>query len=502
MASNKCIVHSRLNVIDLNVLINICDEISLDKSSETINLSFEPETDSRECHRRISRFIGKKGQNLNTLQDKYDVGIHITNGSSNKAFKRNTKLENVAKLRNIVNLDKLDVLIRRKHPSLTTDTISMDEIKQELNAKWKEASEFEFIQKELSFDHNHFQFVCLSFESERSLHERREIIGRFIGKKGENLRSLEDQYNIRLHIMNDATFNRKHIQKIVNEQNENNFYFLSLLFESEISLQGRRRKISRFIGKNGEHIRGLQDKYNIRIQIVDQSFSRKIVQKKFAKIQDKDKLDKLYLLVTNKNKITTEKIRIVKIKEDINKLWENEEEINNLNHTQSSELNFLSMSSIQLNSDNRWNKKFFMSLKSYCTHSICIFPTHAFDEPKAITQFANEAIRVLRPNGYLLWCDFCYINGSGTSVYDLIASDELIIEEKINITKNVVHALDIQNKSRTDFIQRYIQPEEQEYFRLFAGLPGTQVYEDLNKGRSQYWRVVFRKKPTTDIPII
>ncbi|CAF4180801.1 unnamed protein product, partial [Adineta steineri] len=116
--------------------------------------------------------------------------------------------------------------------------------------------------------------------------------------------------------------------------------------------------------------------------------------------------------------------------------------------------------------------------------------------------FANEAIRVLRPNGYLLWCDFCYINGSGTSVYDLIASDELIIEEKINITKNVVHALDIQNKSRTDFIQRYIQPEEQEYFRLFAGLPGTQVYEDLNKGRSQYWRVVFRKKPTTDIPII
>ncbi|CAF1428611.1 unnamed protein product, partial [Adineta steineri] len=49
-----------LNVIDLNVLINICDGISLDKSFETIKLSFEPETDSRECHRRISRFIGKK----------------------------------------------------------------------------------------------------------------------------------------------------------------------------------------------------------------------------------------------------------------------------------------------------------------------------------------------------------------------------------------------------------------------------------------------------------
>ncbi|CAF3721010.1 unnamed protein product [Adineta steineri] len=112
-----------LNVIDLNVLINICDEISLDetlqpldKSSETIKLSFEPETDSRERHRRICRFIRKKGQNLNALQDKYDICIHIINGSSNKTFKRNTKLESIAKVRNIVNLDELDVLIRRNQP--------------------------------------------------------------------------------------------------------------------------------------------------------------------------------------------------------------------------------------------------------------------------------------------------------------------------------------------------------------------------------------------------
>ncbi|CAF1312241.1 unnamed protein product [Adineta steineri] len=132
---------------------------------------------------------------------------------------------------------------------------------------------------------------------------------------------------------------------------------------------------------------------------------------------------------------------------------------------------------------------------------LCIEAKHAFGEPISITQFANEVIRVLRPNGYLLWCDFCYMNGSGTSTYDLIANDELIIEEKINITRNVLHALDIQNKSRIDFIQRYIQPEEQEYFRLFAGLPGTQVYEDMSQGRSQYWRVVFRKKTTTNISI-
>ncbi|CAF4220927.1 unnamed protein product [Adineta steineri] len=73
-----------LNVVDLNVLINICDEISLDKSSETIKLSFELETDFRAHYTRISRFIGKKGQNLNALQDKHDVCLHITNGPSKK----------------------------------------------------------------------------------------------------------------------------------------------------------------------------------------------------------------------------------------------------------------------------------------------------------------------------------------------------------------------------------------------------------------------------------
>ncbi|CAF1233637.1 unnamed protein product, partial [Adineta steineri] len=58
---------------------------------------------------------------------------------------------------------------------------------------------------------------------------------------------------------------------------------------------------------------------------------------------------------------------------------------------------------------------------------LCIEATHAFGEPVAIAQFVNGVVRVLRLNGYLLWCDFCYMNGSDTSIYDLIANDELII---------------------------------------------------------------------------
>ncbi|CAF4083238.1 unnamed protein product [Adineta steineri] len=133
---------------------------------------------------------------------------------------------------------------------------------------------------------------------------------------------------------------------------------------------------------------------------------------------------------------------------------------------------------------------------------LCIETTHAFDEPIAIKQFANEVVRVLRPNGYLLWCDFCYMNGSGKSVYDLIENDGLIIKEKVNITRNVLHALDIQINSRADFIERHVQPADQEYYRLFAGLSDTQIYEGMSQGRSQYWRVVFRKKITADISVI
>ncbi|CAF0960770.1 unnamed protein product [Adineta steineri] len=93
------------------------------------------------------------------------------------------------------------------------------------------------------------------------------------------------------------------------------------------------------------------------------------------------------------------------------------------------------------------------------------------------------------------------VHGSDTSIDYLTANGELIVEEKINITKNVLHALDIQSNTRAEFIERYVQPREQEYFRLFAGLPGTQMYNGMYEGRIQYWRAVFRKKTTT-IPII
>ncbi|CAF1442458.1 unnamed protein product [Adineta steineri] len=125
---------------------------------------------------------------------------------------------------------------------------------------------------------------------------------------------------------------------------------------------------------------------------------------------------------------------------------------------------------------------------------ISIETTNIFDEIVAVKQFVNEITRVLTPNGYFLWCGLCNVDGSSVLIDYLTANDAFIIKEKVNITRNVLHALDIQNNSRTDFIDRYIQPANQEYYRLLAGLPGTQLYNNMQQGRAEYWRIVFHKK--------
>ncbi|CAF4006926.1 unnamed protein product, partial [Adineta steineri] len=127
---------------------------------------------------------------------------------------------------------------------------------------------------------------------------------------------------------------------------------------------------------------------------------------------------------------------------------------------------------------------------------LSIETTNLSDEKEAVTKFVDELTRVLTPNGYFLWCGLCNVNGSNILVDYLTASNAFIIKEKVNITSNVLHALDIQNNSHTDFIERYIQPADQEYCRLFAGLPGTQLYDKMQQGRAEYYRVVFRKKIT------
>ncbi|CAF0993724.1 unnamed protein product [Adineta steineri] len=125
---------------------------------------------------------------------------------------------------------------------------------------------------------------------------------------------------------------------------------------------------------------------------------------------------------------------------------------------------------------------------------LSIETTNTIDEMEAVKKFVDELTRVLTPNGYFLWCGLCDVDGSSALIDHLITNNAFIIKEKVNITRNVLHALDIQSNSRVDFIERYIQPVDQEYCRPFAGLPGTQLYNNMQQGHAEYYRVVFRKK--------
>ncbi|CAF1516808.1 unnamed protein product, partial [Adineta steineri] len=134
--------------------------------------------------------------------------------------------------------------------------------------------------------------------------------------------------------------------------------------------------------------------------------------------------------------------------------------------------------------------------------ALSIETTNTFDEIVVVKEFVDEITRVLSPNGYFLWCGLCNVDGSSVLIDYLTANNAFIIQEKVNITRNVLHALDIQSNSRTDFVDRYIQPADREYCGLLTGLPGTQLYDNMQQGRAEYWRVVFRKNITTITPLI
>ncbi|UJR19013.1 hypothetical protein I4U23_022143 [Adineta vaga] len=183
----SCNGKTGLNIIDINVLINICEEIQSKvlKSSYDLALSFELETDFRERRARIGRFIGKKGENLRSLEDKYNIRLHIINNQSSnqKYFQKLIEIQE--------NNSEIVYLFLTKKDKSITNEIPIEEIKEQIIEKWKEAN-IEPIDDEL------FHLVSLSNESKKPFLRYRRKLGYFIGKNGQHLRNLQNQYNINI----------------------------------------------------------------------------------------------------------------------------------------------------------------------------------------------------------------------------------------------------------------------------------------------------------------
>ncbi len=110
----------------------------------------------------------------------------------------------------------------------------------------------------------------------------------------------------------------------------------------------------------------------------------------------------------------------------------------------------------------------------------------------AMDVFLREARRVLKPGGGFLWADMMGSVELEPTQQEFRESGLQVCRE-LDITANVVHALDLANDAKRALIRRraprfLVAPVED-----FAGVKGTRVYDDLRTRATLYRSAVARK---------
>lgn len=107
-------------------------------------------------------------------------------------------------------------------------------------------------------------------------------------------------------------------------------------------------------------------------------------------------------------------------------------------------------------------------------------------------KFLGEVFRVLKPGGHFLYADFRDDVEMGHWRTQLRASGLEIVRE-INITPNVLAALDIDDTRKQTLIQKLIPKWLLKSFQDFAGTKGSVVYRNFATGQMQYYSFVLQK---------
>jgi SAM-dependent methyltransferase len=107
-------------------------------------------------------------------------------------------------------------------------------------------------------------------------------------------------------------------------------------------------------------------------------------------------------------------------------------------------------------------------------------------------RFLPEMVRVLRPGGHFLYADF-----RGYLEYDTweaaLASMPLRMVSQREINPEVLRGLDKNSTRYRDLVGRQVPFYLRPFGRLFAGLPGTLPYRELQRGRLSYRMYSFTK---------
>jgi SAM-dependent methyltransferase len=109
-----------------------------------------------------------------------------------------------------------------------------------------------------------------------------------------------------------------------------------------------------------------------------------------------------------------------------------------------------------------------------------------------MSQFIQEAHRVLRQGGHLAWTDF-RDQKTMQSIHESFLSIGFKIEEKADITPEVVAALDLVSDDKKSRIKKGTGPIIRRSFETFAGVRGTPVYDSFTNGELGYFRYLLKK---------
>jgi len=115
-------------------------------------------------------------------------------------------------------------------------------------------------------------------------------------------------------------------ERSIEQEPDEPYDFMILSFGSTFNLVERRRKIGRFIGKKGRHVRAVENKYNVRVKIVIESSSvqlRRDLNELLVNSGTRHRYgaNELYLLLTKMDTSVKESILIDEIKQTLTEKW-------------------------------------------------------------------------------------------------------------------------------------------------------------------------------------
>ena len=115
--------------------------------------------------------------------------------------------------------------------------------------------------------------------------------------------------------------------------------------------------------------------------------------------------------------------------------------------------------------------------------------SHCYSDMSA---FIHEVFRVLRPGGHFAWTDF-RDEKRMQELRDIFAITDFSIVKNIDITPQVIAALDKISDDKQSRIEKGTGRIIRRSFETFAGVRGTPVYESFQNGRLRYYRYLLRK---------